>query len=535
MFWYRRWQRKIGQTVRITAILLLLLALSAAIWTSSQAQRQTLVVATGDTFEENDPSRATSLNSRRSLYCVYETLVRPGKRPGEVIPWLAESWECDARQRIWVFYLRRNVFFHDGTELNARTVADALQRSWGVEGMYSGSFSHHRALLGERGRPLLQKAEAVEKYAVRVELRKPIADFLEILAQPALAITIVSPKSSREHRILCGTGPYKIEEVRRGQRLVLGRFDKYWRHAPLWKRIVFWHVEKAAWRSRWIERGYADIAIAVDWHDLERLKRHPRLKAVAHPGQAYWSLMLNCSRTPFQDIRCRLGLQYAFDKAALVKKFWGDNGYAAEACLPSSSWAYPRDLERRTYDPLKARSWFAKVYGKDIYRHNEKAELLYEELSPLDDSCQQVAECVAQAMDDAGLNAQIVGAQREDYLRRLATGMFQIALVMNEHSLSDPDVELSMQWSESDGINGLVNIPNYSSERLIQALNEARSVPTREGRRRAYFRAVHFLHEGAAEVPLAWSSVFSVYRADIHGFSVNRLNMIDFSGVAFRQ
>ena len=104
---------------------------------------------------------------------------------------------------------------------------------------------------------------------------------------------------------------------------------------------------------------------------------------------------------------------------------------------------------------------------------------------------------------------------------------------MNEHSLSDPDVELSMQWSESDGINGLVNISNYSSERLIQSLNEARSVPTREGRRSAYFRAMRFLREGAAEVPLAWALVVSAYNADIRGVTINRLNMIDLSEAAY--
>lgn len=530
---YRKLFQGSGQTFNSAVFILLLLCLAAAAWTSARAPRQTLTVATADSFDEIDPSQATSLNSRRSLYCVYETLVRPGGRPGEVIPWLAESWQCDAQQRVWIFNLRRGVCFHDGTEFNADTLVEALRRSWGTEGMYSGSFAHHRALLGERGRPLLQKAEAVGPFAVRIELRKPIADFLEILAQPALAVTIVRMSRPGGHPVLWGTGPYLIEERRPRQRLVLRRFSRYWHHLPTWKKIVFWHVGKADWRRRQIERGHADLALTIDRRSLSELRQQKRVRLLAHPGRAYWSLMLNCSRIPFQDIRCRLGLQYAFDKNRLVQKFLGEYGDVAEACLPGSSWAYPGDLGTYAYDPLKARSWFLKVYGKDIYRDIERVELLYEENAPLDDECRLLAGDLVQAMNEAGLNAHALGVSREDYLRRLATGAFQVALVMNEHSLSDPDVELSMQWSESDGINGLVNISNYSSERLIQSLNEARSVPTREGRRRAYFRAMHLLQEGAAEVPLAWTLVVSAYDADIRGLAINRLNMIDLSEAAY--
>ena len=531
---YRVWQNKLKQSTSLLAVLLLAICLAAVIYTALQAQRRVLLVATADDFENIDPSQSTSLNCSRSLYSVYETLVRPGTRPGEIAPWLAESWQSDAQQRIWTFYLRKGVYFHDGTECNAQTVAEALRRCCGSEGIQSGFFPQHRALLGERGRSLLQKAEAVDSFAVRIELRKPVADFLEIMAQPAMAVTIVRMSKYDGRLALWGTGPYRIEERRPRQRLVLRRFADYWRIRPTWDKIIFWHVDSAGWRRRLLCRGDVDVAFTVGVRELDELKKQNRIKLLLHPGKAYWSLMPNCSSIPFKDIRCRLGLQYAFDKAGLADFYLREYGSAAEAGMPAGSWAYPKDLSIYAYDPKKARSWLTKVYGKGMYQNLDRVELLYDKLSPLDDDTALIAVSLTQAMNKAGLNAYPCGVEHSEYLRRLATGAFQMALVLNERRLSDPDVELSLQWSESGGINGLVNVSNYSSERLTQAINEARSVPTREGRRSAYFRAMRLLHEGAAEVPLAWSAVVSAYRGNISGIGMNRLNMVDFSEAAFR-
>ncbi|MBQ7567607.1 ABC transporter substrate-binding protein [bacterium] len=492
-----------------------------------------MVIATADAFGELDPAKAVSLDNSRSLYSVYETLVRPGDRPGQVIPWLAESWQSQENGRIWIFSLRQGILFHDGSEFNAEAVVKAFSRSWGQEGMRSGAYAFHRALLSECGHPLLLKAKALDPHTVYIELRKPLVDFLEILALPALSVTAVPKLANQntdpEKAWLVGTGPYFIDECCPGRRLVLQRFEGYWHHSPTWKRLVFLHTASAALRTRQAERGVADVSFVVGRNGLERLKAVPEVRLLPHPGRAYWRLVLNCARWPFRDIRCRFGLQYAFDKGALVAKYLGTQGEVAYTCLSADSWAYPDGLGEAKCDLAKARSWFAKAYGKDFDINAEGPELLYDRDAMGAEDCAELPDELAKELSQTGLTASVSGAGSEDYLRRLATGSFQMALLVGERGVSDPDVELSRQWYDGVASVGLVNTANYSSERFIQALNEARTVSGDDARRKAYARAINYLKEGAAEVPLAWSAVVSACRSDIIGIEVNRLNMFDLS------
>mgnify|MGYP003623644601 FL=1 len=52
---------------------------------------------------------------------VYESLVQYGPG-GEIQPWLAESWELSEDGLSYVFKLREDVVFSDGTPFNAEVV-----------------------------------------------------------------------------------------------------------------------------------------------------------------------------------------------------------------------------------------------------------------------------------------------------------------------------------------------------------------------------------------------------------------------------
>ncbi|MDR4215690.1 hypothetical protein FO492_22525 [Bacillus paralicheniformis] len=44
------------------------------------------------------------------------------------MPHLAHQWECDADQKTWTFYLRKGIYFHDGTTLTAEDVKYSFER-----------------------------------------------------------------------------------------------------------------------------------------------------------------------------------------------------------------------------------------------------------------------------------------------------------------------------------------------------------------------------------------------------------------------
>jgi peptide/nickel transport system substrate-binding protein len=67
-----------------------------------------------------DPHNNVAQNKHQSTRQTYETLVVYNEK-GELVPWLAESWEYEDDLTL-VLHIRKGVKFHNGDELKASDV-----------------------------------------------------------------------------------------------------------------------------------------------------------------------------------------------------------------------------------------------------------------------------------------------------------------------------------------------------------------------------------------------------------------------------
>lgn len=116
---------------------------------------------------------------------------------GQLRPALAQSWSPSADGATWTLRLRDDARFHDGTPVNADDVAASIQRA-GLAG--------------------LRRAYASGGQDVRVELREPDAALPLVLADPRFAVRPAGELSADP-----GTGPFRISDVRPGERIYLER------------------------------------------------------------------------------------------------------------------------------------------------------------------------------------------------------------------------------------------------------------------------------------------------------------------------
>ena len=98
---------------------------------------------------------------------VIETLVNTDDT-GRLLPGLATEWSPSEDGFVWTFTLRRNVKFHDGTEMNGAAVANALE--------------HSRANGGLLAKAPIDSIEA-DGNAVRFNLSSPFAMLPAMLAE----------------------------------------------------------------------------------------------------------------------------------------------------------------------------------------------------------------------------------------------------------------------------------------------------------------------------------------------------------------
>jgi len=304
-----------------------------------------------------DPHVNASSELGIPLTSVYDTLVYLDPATGQFVPGLAERWEVSDDGRVYTFYLRRGVTFHDGTPFNAEAVRFNLER------INSPDLSSQKArfMLGP-----YERTEVVDDYTVRIVLSEPFAPLLNALSQVYLGMaspTAVETWGSEYQMHQVGTGPFRFVEYVPGDHLLLQRNPDYaWGPSVYEHRtarvneIEFRFFVDPPTRAVALETGEADVMGEIPPQDAARLATHPdfRIEAVAIPG-ASLMLFMNTNRPPLDDLRVRQALLYGTDRAAIVATIFRDTSPVAYGPLTAVTPGYdPAVQQFYPYDPAQA-------------------------------------------------------------------------------------------------------------------------------------------------------------------------------------
>jgi len=211
---------------------MLLAACGAAQPTGAPAPQATPAAGSGGSQYVLDPANAAGEKALAAVGYVYEGLVRV--QDGNVTGALAESFEVSDDGLDYIFNLRPDVTFHDGSALNADVVIANFNRWFDPKDANRGSgkfeawakaFGGFKGETTTDGKPKSRYdgIEKVNDFTVLVHLNMPDPDLLTKLSSPAFSI--VSPKAFAGGD--GGTGPYKIS-AGSDKSLTLEPFAKYW-------------------------------------------------------------------------------------------------------------------------------------------------------------------------------------------------------------------------------------------------------------------------------------------------------------------
>jgi peptide/nickel transport system substrate-binding protein len=196
------------------ALLASLLA-TAALPGAALAQGKSLSIALTADAVILDPHAANELTGNIMFYHFYDPLVQ--RTPElEFKPGLAESWEV-VDDTTWVFKLRRGVKFHNGDELKASDVVFTVERL-------------KKALMASLVANI-SSARAVDDYTVEFKTPKPYAVLHMALAE-ILILNEKHTKAIGDEQVglkPMGTGPYRLAEWIKEDRIVMEAFADHWR------------------------------------------------------------------------------------------------------------------------------------------------------------------------------------------------------------------------------------------------------------------------------------------------------------------
>ena len=281
-------------------------------------------------------------------------------------PELAEKWE-HPDPLTFVFYLRKGVKWHNvppvnGREFTADDVVYTLTRS------QTGYPAHHVFDM--------DKAEAVDKYTVKVSLKRPNSLFPYKLASGGLPVLMVAKEAVEEggktdglkDRAI-GTGAFLLKEMTRGVSWTLAKNPDYWLKDKdgtalpyvdgVRALIMADHATQvAAWRSKQIDVVEPQNLVEVD----NMLKTNSDAFVQRAPPRVAWGtssgIGFRFDKAPWNDVRVRRAMSMAVDRQGVIDAVhfkdavWGHP-------IP---WMWGGRLEW----PPKPQEWLPKWHFQDV-------------------------------------------------------------------------------------------------------------------------------------------------------------------------
>lgn len=208
---------------------------------------KTMIVTNGEACATCDPVGASAIQEQMLQVNVYDSLVFP-TFDGEMIPWVAESWDISEDGLQYTFHLRDDVKFHNGDTLKASDVVFSMNRLMTMAISYSFMWAD-----------CFDSCEAIDDTTVVFNLKIPFGPFISSLCR----LYIVSEAEVMAHLddadttygdmkdyganwLLsndAGSGPYMISDYSAENYVVCDKFADYWggweEGAPEQMKIVF--------------------------------------------------------------------------------------------------------------------------------------------------------------------------------------------------------------------------------------------------------------------------------------------------------
>jgi len=278
---------------------------------------------------------------------VYEALFQLTDA-GSVEPRLVDSYETSEDGLTYTFKLKPGVTFHSGDPLTAADVKYSIER---VTAEASKS-SRKKSLSTITAIETPDDSTVVITLSARSISLPYNLSYVWIVNDAATDIT-----ASED-----GTGPYTLEEWRRGSALALARFDKYWGTAPSNGEVIYTYFTDATALNNALLTNAVDIITSVQSPDsLAQFAGNPAYTVTEGASTTKELLAWNDRVAPFDNVKVRKALARATDKARLLNSIWGDYGTLIGSFVPPTDPWYVDLTGVDPYDVESARALLAEA------------------------------------------------------------------------------------------------------------------------------------------------------------------------------
>jgi len=433
--------------------------------------------------------------------------LRPNESVQTVLPELAEKWSWQDNYRNLVFFLRRNVKWHDGQPFTSRDV----KYTFDIVREAADAPAKLRINPRKDWYSNVEAIEAADAHTVIFRLKRPQPSLLLMLAAGYSPVYPAHVPLVELRQRCVGTGPFRLKEYARGQFVVMERNPDYFVPGrPYLDGIRYPIITERSTRLAALQSGQLDAAMPLEMTKTmaATVKQSAPSLVVAETGQiGSDNVIMNHKKPPFDNVNVRRAVSLAMDRKAFVQGVRHGGAVVGTTVMPRpfGAWSLPdKDLfalpgyRDSTQDKTEARRLLAEAGfgpGKPL-----KVELTTRAFAIYVD----LASFVADQLRQVGIEAPVKQIETSSFFPALARREYLIGANLTAAAVDDPDV----YFYENYKCGTSRNYTDYCSEEVDRLIDQQSQELDRDKRLKLVWEIQRRLEADVARPMLGWRNEY---------------------------
>lgn len=387
-----------GRMISRMALVAVVASSFAVAETSAQTPPSKVVAAISSDIATLDPTIYHAIISFHARLNIFDSLTDIGP-DSSVVPRFATKWEKSEDAKTWTFTLRTGAKFHNGEPV---TVDDVI-------------YSYQKIMDDEKSptRVYVSNIASIDKVSesqIRFNLKSSFAPF----DRNASLIAIIPKKAFLDMgaeafgKKPVGSGPYRMVNWVKDDRMEFEAFDGWWGGAPSIKQVVLRPVPSEAARSAALASGEVDIVPALPPALIQTLGNRPGVKVKISDGYKVVYLGFNPADPALKDLKMRQAVDAAIDRNAISQQLLRGMGLPVGQILAKVSFGFDDKRPPTKFDPELAK----KLVKESGYKGEP---ITFQYPNDLIASADSVGSAVAGYLQAVGINVKLEGMEYNSF------------------------------------------------------------------------------------------------------------------------
>jgi peptide/nickel transport system substrate-binding protein len=434
-------------------------------------------------------------------------------------PDLADSWDVSSDGKTYTFHLHPGVKWQDGQPFSSDDV----------------KFSFEQVLLKYHARTksgleaVLDGIDTPDPNTVIFRFKEaygPLLQRLDVGEAPIVAKHVyegTDPTTADANLKPVGTGPFKLAEYVKGDRIKLLRNENYFKPGlPYFDEVDFRIIPQASTAVQALEAGEVDYVQGVPGPDLPRVQANKSIvlgQTGAGSGGSFCAdtMFFNLARSPLDKPEVRQAFAYGEDREQILHQVYFDQGRVAKSAISADiTWATNPNVMQYPHDVAKANQLLDQAglpRGADGMRFTSTFVHAT--------SYAKYGELMKQQLAEVGININLMPlevntANDQEFIKK----DFDLGFASY---CNGPDPEIGvrrMYVSNNIGPILFSNGAGYKNPQVDQLWDQAASATDKAARAKAYGQFQEIAARDLPYLPIVETLGYRAWRSTVHDLHI---------------